>query len=319
MRNPMFDVLKGLGIISVVFSHVYRGGTDPLAVFVRELAMWSVPMFFIVQGHFMEAGLSKGWLQSSWHKIKKSYIPYLYWAVAYGVFYYITIGKTFTVGDLILGKTALHLYYMFYYIIFAVFIPLLYFLPRAWRIVILWLMVLSNIYWVFMLEFTRINHIHWISYSGPVPMKWWGYIAIGMLIAEYPQIKDFIAKHARAFLIGGLAVAAIGLIEPYANNTLGFLFNKVAVIPLSLGLTLALAIYYSSDKAFARDTLAYIGERTYGIYLAHFFFVDYFRNVLIPGDRTLVVILILVICIVVKDNKDRLKASWQIRHNRMSA
>lgn len=319
MRNPMFDVLKGLGIISVVFSHVYRGGTDPLAVFVRELAMWSVPMFFIVQGHFMEAGLSKGWLHSSWHKIKKSYIPYLYWAVAYGVFYYITIGKTFTVGDLILGKTALHLYYMFYYIIFAVFIPLLYFLPRAWRIVILWLMVLSNIYWVFMLEFTRINHIHWISYSGPVPMKWWGYIAIGMLIAEYPQIKDFIAKHARAFLIGGLAVAAIGLIEPYANNTLGFLFNKVAVIPLSLGLTLALAIYYSSDKAFARDTLAYIGERTYGIYLAHFFFVDYFRNVLIPGDRTLVVILILVICIVVKDNKDRLKASWQMRHNRMSA
>ncbi|NLV20967.1 MAG: hypothetical protein GXY49_03140, partial [Syntrophomonadaceae bacterium] len=53
MRNPMFDVLKGLGIISVVFSHVYRGGTDPLAVFIRELAMWSVPMFFIVQGHFM--------------------------------------------------------------------------------------------------------------------------------------------------------------------------------------------------------------------------------------------------------------------------
>lgn len=314
MRNPMFDVLKGLGIISVVFSHVYRGGTDPLAVFIRELAMWSVPMFFFVQGHFMEAGLSKGWLQSSWHKIKKSYIPYLYWAVAYGVFYYITIGKTFTVGDLILGKTALHLYYMFYYIIFAVFIPLLYFLPRVWRIVILWLMVLSNIYWVFMLEYTKIHHIHWISYSGPVPMKWWGYIAIGMLIAEYPQIKDFIAKHARAFLIGGLAVAAIALIEPYANHTLGFLFNKVAVLPLSLGLTLALAIYYSSEKAFARDTLAYIGERSYGIYLAHFFFVDYFRNVLIPGDRTLVVILILVICIVVKDNKDRLKASWQMKH-----
>ena len=38
-RNLMFDVLKGLGIISVIFSHVYRGGKDPLAIFIRELAV----------------------------------------------------------------------------------------------------------------------------------------------------------------------------------------------------------------------------------------------------------------------------------------
>ena len=52
-RNAMFDVLKGLGIISVIVSHTYRGGTDPFAVFVRDLAMWCVPMFFMVQGYFM--------------------------------------------------------------------------------------------------------------------------------------------------------------------------------------------------------------------------------------------------------------------------
>ncbi|HRW12453.1 MAG TPA: acyltransferase family protein [Syntrophomonas sp.] len=311
MRNPMFDVLKGLGIISVVFSHVYRGGTDPLAVFIREVAMWSVPMFFIVQGHFMQSGLQKGWLTSSWDKIKKSYVPYLYWAVAYGAFYYFTIGKTFSAMDLILGKTALHLYYMFYYIIFAVFMPLLYFLPKLWRVAILWLMILVNIYWVLMLELSRLYHFHWISYSGPVPMKWWGFIAIGMLVAEYPQIKEYICQHARAFLIGGLAVAAVGTIIPYINHTTGYLFNKVEIFPLSIGLVLALAIYYSRDDAFGKQTLAYIGERTFGIYLAHFFMVDYLRQTLLPGDRTLVVIIILVICILVKDNKDRIKAAWK--------
>lgn len=311
MRNNMYDVLKGLGIISVVFSHVYRGGTDPLAVFIRELAMWSVPMFFMVQGHFMGVGSNKSWIKSSWHKIKKSYIPYLYWAIAYGFFYYITIGKTFTIGDLILGKTALHLYYMFYYIIFALFFPLLYLLPRIWRLAILFLMILVNVYWIFMLEFCRITHYHWISYSGPVPMKWWGFVAIGMLIAEYPQIKDYISKHARAFFFGGLAVAVIGLIEPYANHTLGFLFNKLAIFPLSIGLTLALAIYYSTEKAFAKEILAYIGARTFGIYLAHFFLVDYLRNTLIPGDRTLVVILILIICIVFIDTKDLIQKKWR--------
>jgi fucose 4-O-acetylase-like acetyltransferase len=312
----MFDVLKGLGIISVVFSHVYRGGTDPLAVFIRELAMWSVPMFFMVQGHFMQSGLQKGWLTSSWDKIKKSYIPYLYWAVAYGIFYYLTIGRTFSVMDLILGKTALHLYYMFYYIIFAVFFPLLYFLPKIWRVIILWMVIAVNIYWLTMLELSHIYQFHWISYSGPVPQKWWGFIAVGMLIAEYPQIKDYICKHARAFMVGGLAVAAIGLAIPYGLHETGLLFNKVEIFPLSIGLTLVLAIYYSREDAFGRDTLAYIGERTFGIYLAHFFMVDYLRQTLLPGDRTLVVIVILVICIVVKDNKDRLKAAWAAKRAR---
>lgn len=306
MRNPMFDVLKGLGIISVIFSHVYRGGTDPLAVFVRELAMWCVPMFFIVQGYFMYSPGYRRWLQQSWNKIKKSYIPYLYWAVAYGIFYYITIGKTFGIWDLIQGKTALHLYYMFYYIIFAVFCPLLYFLPKVYRRYILYIMILSNIYWLFMLEISKTYGIHWISYSGPVPIKWWGFIAIGMLLGEYKQIEAFIAKHYKAFLVGSLAVAAAGLIEPYLNNTLGYLFNKVAVFPMSLGVTLALAIYYSSSKALGVEFLSYVGSRTFGIYLGHFFFVDFLRNVLIPGDRTLVALLILFLCLGVKEVKDRL-------------
>jgi fucose 4-O-acetylase-like acetyltransferase len=308
----MFDVLKGLGIISVVFSHVYRGGTDPLAVFIRELAMWSVPMFFMLQGYFMMAGSRANWFQSSWHKIKKSYIPYMYWAVAYGIFYYVTIRKTFTIGDLILGKTALHLYYMFYYIIFALFIPLLYFLPKVWRIFILYLMILSNIYWIFMLEFSKINNFHWISYSEPIPIKWWGFVAIGMLIAEYPQITDYIRKHACAFFFSGLALATIGLIEPYVNHKLGFLFNKMAIFPLSIGLTLALSIYYSTEKAFAKNILAYIGKRTFSIYLAHFILVDFLRNALIPGERTLVAFLIIIICVLMKNTKDSLKPKWRL-------
>ena len=111
-RNAMFDVLKGLGIISVIVSHTYRGGTDPFAVFVRELAMWCVQMFFMVQGYFMRK--PKNYWQSSWKKVKQTYVPYLYWAVAYGIFYWLTVGKTFTLLDIIYGKTALHLYYMFY-------------------------------------------------------------------------------------------------------------------------------------------------------------------------------------------------------------
>lgn len=313
-RSAMFDVVKGLGIISVVMSHVYRGGTDPVAIFVRELAMWSVPMFFIVQGYFMSIG-SSDWLKSTWKKIKKTYVPYIYWAVAYGVFYWITVGKTFTVMDILLGKTALHLYYMFHYMVFAVFCPLLYFLPRKARIIFLWLMVFSNLALTAILEISKTYHVSIITFSGPNPIKWWGFIAIGMLLAEYPRIKEYISQYPRRFAYGALIVAAIGLVEPYLAGNLGYLFNKVALWPLSLGLTLALAIYYSSPNPLWENTLAYLGERTFGIYLGHFFLVDYLRNVLIPGDRLLVVILIILICLgskIVKDNlKGRIEGLWK--------
>lgn len=305
-RNAMFDVLKGLGIISVVLSHVYRGGTDPVAIFVREFAMWSVPMFFVVQGHFMAVGSSE-WLQSTWKKIKKTYVPYIYWAVAYGAFYWIVDGKPFTVMDILLGKTALHLYYMFHYMVFAIFCPLLYFIPRKARIVFLWFMVATNLVMNYICEIEKAYHVTIIHFSGPNPFKWWGFIAIGMLIAEYPRIKDYIAEHARAFVIGGLIVAVIGFVEPFLVGRVGYLFNKVAIFPLSLGLTLVFAIYYSTENPFGEQTLSYIGERTFGIYLGHFFLVDPMRNVLIHGDRFLVVVLILLICLGTKAVKDKVK------------
>jgi peptidoglycan/LPS O-acetylase OafA/YrhL len=115
--------------------------------------------------------------------------------------------------------------------------------------------------------------------------------------------------------VGAVAVAAVGLIEPYLAGNLGYLFNKVALWPLSLGLTLAFAIYYSTENPIGEKTLAYLGERTFGIYLGHFFLVDPLRNQLIPGDRLLVVILIILICLgakIVKDNlKGRIESLWK--------
>lgn len=305
-RNAMFDVLKGLGIMSVVFSHVYRGGTDPVAVFVRELAMWCVPMFFMVQGYFMFAGF-KSWGDNAIKKIKKTYVPYLYWAVAYGIFYWITEGKPFTVMDILLGKTALHLYYMFYYMLFALFCPLLYYVPRLFRRAFLFFMLFSNIIITLLLELSKTYHVQYIHWSGPNPFKWWGFIAIGMLVAEYPQVKEFIRSNARKVAAAALALAVIGLVEPYLNNTLGYLFNKVALFPLSIGLTFFLAIYYSAENRPGEKWLSYVGSRSLGIYLGHFFLVDPLRSLII-NDRTLVAIIIIVTCLAVKEMKDRIMA-----------
>lgn len=316
-RNVMIDVLKGLGIISVIVSHVYRGGTDPLAVFIREITMWCVPMFFMVQGYYM-SGPQNYW-QTSWKKIRKNYIPYLYWAVFYGLFFWLTKEKAFTVMDLILGKTALHLYYMFYYMLFALLCPFLYLLPRKLRIGTLFFMLFSNIAVNLILELSRTYQVSIISWSGPNPTKWWGFVAIGMLVAEYPLIVKYIREHPRAFTVGALALFAFGLLEPYLNNTLGYLFNKAAIFPLSIGLPLALAIYYSTARRpWGAEVFSYIGSRSLGIYLGHFILVDPLRHIL-NHDRALAALLVLLICLAAKEVKDRMLQWMQTRSTQVSA
>lgn len=301
-RIDMFDVLKGLGIIIVIFRHVYRGFTDPLAIFIREIAMWSVPMFFMIQGYFMSD--ASNWLQSSWKKIRRNYIPYVFWALAYGAFYWITIGKTFTVMDIVYGKTALHLYFMFHYIVFALLCPLLYLLPKTVRRYFLYFMMLSNVIIIYLLEISKTYDLHILPFSGPNPLKWWGFVALGMLLVEYKQIQQYIAKHARAFFYAGIVLALIGLLIPFFNNTLGYMYNKVAIFPFSIGLTLALAIYYSTENRPSTEFLSFVGTRTLGIYLGHFFLVDPLRKILLPDDRALVAIIVLFTCIAAKDIKD---------------
>jgi len=263
-------------------------------------------MFFMVQGYFMSSGASD-WAQSTWKKIKKTYVPYLYWAVAYGIFFWFTAGKTFTFMDIIYGKTALHLYYMFYYMVFAIICPLLYFLPRAIRVSTLWIMLFSNIAMNIILEISKTYHVTIFSWSGPNIIKWWGFIAIGMLLAEYPRAIEYIKNHPRQMAAAAFAVFFIGLAEPYLAGTTGYLFNKGALFPLSVCLTLLLAIYYSTPNPLGEKFLSYVGSRTLGIYLGHFFLVDFLRIQLIPGDRALVAVIILFTCLAVKEIKDRAK------------
>ena len=299
----MFDAIKGLAIISVVFSHTYRGFSDPGAIFIREIAMWSVPAFFILQGYFLYSPKPKPWLSNTFKKVKKAYIPYLVWAVFYGIFYLLVTAKSFTLEDVILGKTAIHLYFMFHYMIFAIFLPLLYFIPAIYRRIIIWFMILSNLTLTIILEISKAEQIRIIPYSGPNPAKWWGFVAIGMLIAESPAIISFCRKHPRITILTAISLFLFGIIQPYAIGHVGYLFNKFALWPMSLGLLLLIALYYNKNGAIFKDELAYIGERTFGIYLPHILIL-YYLQLIIPGQRIVSIVIILIACIVLTNLKN---------------
>jgi surface polysaccharide O-acyltransferase-like enzyme len=306
MRNKMFDAIKGLAIISVVFSHTFRGFADPGAIFIREIAMWSVPAFFILQGYFLYSPKPKPWLGNTYKKIKKAYCPYLAWAVFYGFFYYFVSGKHFTLEDVILGKTAIHLYFMFHYMVFAIFLPMLYFIPIFYRKVIIWFMIFSNLALTIILEISKAEQLRIIPYSGPNPVKWWGFVAIGMLLAESPAIISFCRNHRRITIFTAAVLFLFGILQPYAIGHVGYLFNKFALWPMSLGLIILIAVYYNKNGAIFKDELAYMGERTFGIYLPHILIL-YYLQLIIPGQRMVSVIIILISCILLTNLKNNLE------------
>ena len=125
-----------------------------------------------------------------------------------------------------------------------------------------------------------------------------------MLLSDYKQIQQYIAKHAQTFFYAAIALAVLGLVVPFLNNTLGYMYNKVAIFPLAIGITLTLAIYYGTEYRPSTKFLSFVGTRTLGIYLGHFFLVDLLRKILLPGSRALVAIIVLFSCIAAKDIKD---------------
>jgi len=176
-RNMIADILKGCGIITVIMIHIFRG-EGMIETFIGEIGRWAVPAFFMIQGFYLHLAAQKPWREMALKKIKRIYLPFLLYSIAYGIYFYFFDGKGFTISDIFLGETAVHLYYVPHYMLFALFVPFLYRLPKRYRMVFIWVMIGSNFAICSALEVQRAYGIHLISYSGFNPLKWWGFVAL---------------------------------------------------------------------------------------------------------------------------------------------
>ncbi|MZQ75749.1 MAG: acyltransferase family protein [Peptoclostridium sp.] len=311
-RDYEIDALKGFACITVVFLHVFRG-KEYVDVFIGEIGRWAVPAFFMVQGFYMGRSALKPWLDSAIGKFKKIYIPFLFYSLAYGVYFYYYDGKAFTFSDVLLGETAVHLYYVIHYMIFALTIPLLYMLPKLYMKYFMWFMVISNFALCTILEIQRFSGIRIITYSGINPLKWWGFVALGMLAAESPRLFKYIRENRNAAVMISTALAAIGTLLPYLTGRTGYFYNRASLFPLAIGMTLLIIALYQKEKMPGKDVLLYISQRSFGIYLIHFFIVHVLKFVLGIKTLWLVAILTMVISILILNLSKTLKSELLMR------
>jgi len=295
-RNIAVDSLKGAAIITVVFGHIFRDGLSGLMI--GEFGRWCVPAFFIIQGFFLKRSMLSPLLGYSLKKIKRIYLPFLIWAMVYGIYFWLVDKASFTLSDIFLGKTAVHLYFIVYYMLFALLLPLLYRLPPKARHWCYWLMILSNFAVLLTLELQRSYGLDFFTYTGVNPVKWWGFVAIGMLLGEYENVDYYIRQHRLkiAFIFAGLAV--LGGVLPFLTGTLGYMYNRWTLFPLAIGGTFSLAAYFAREGVPGREVLAKLGRRSFSLYLSHFLVVHFLKYVLQIESLLVVTILTMAIYLI---------------------
>jgi fucose 4-O-acetylase-like acetyltransferase len=311
-RNVAVDVLKGLAAITVVLSHTFRG-KGAVETFIGEIGRWAVPAFFMIQGFYMNLAAQQSWFMLAIKKIKRIYIPFILYSVAYGIYFYIFDGKTFTVFDVVFGKTVVHFYYIIHYMIFSLCLPFLYRLPKRYRNCCLWFMVFSNFAICLALEIQRTYGIRLITYSGFNPTKWWGFVALGMLAAEKHQLFKNLKKHRKGVVLLSACLAMWGILLPFLTDTIGYMYNRYSLFPLSIGITILIIVLFEKKSMPGRNALAYVGRKCFGIYLLHFFIIHILKYIIRLQMLWLVASLTIAICLMVLELNSRLKAALKSR------
>lgn len=79
-RNPHLDILKGIGIVSVVIGHAFdiEVAASPMAsTLYNFLYVWHLPIFFFVAGYSFKDGYANAPKMFFVKKLRNLYLPYI--------------------------------------------------------------------------------------------------------------------------------------------------------------------------------------------------------------------------------------------------
>lgn len=270
-RNAGLDTLRGIGILTVVFSHVWFSG--PL---IRGLFMIALPLFYMLAGcFFKECGSMKELIAD---KFRRLIIPFFFFSLLGLAVYFIgncvLLHQPFNAGLFNLLSTD------------RMYLPY----PAA-----LWFFL--SIFWCYMMfgaisTATRSN-VHrgiaclcigvggWIlSRHAPLPlsfdtaMSWMPFFYIGNMLPRLNAGRQLLK--GKGYIVGLAVTAACATIYLLAGYNTGYCYNlfvgKIpAIILLDLGATLG-AINVCCHIG-AVPILSYIGRNSLVIFAGHQIFI----------------------------------------------
>lgn len=251
--NLSVDVLRILAILAVILIHTtvtmiqamgHKIALIPFTFFLNQLAIFAVPLFFLISGFVLELNYQNlSYLTYFKKRAAKIIIPYIFWSI----FYILAYPKTISIHSsffylLLTGKAAYQLYFIPSIIILYLFFPILHtyynFLQKKWLLgTLIVLEVIVQIYDYYYGPFSIGNTLR-------VSVLSFVMFPIGMIAAHHEEkIQSFTKKHF--ILLSMLPLLLICLIFTQSWYQYTVLRNAQAIYsqynPLIIPYTLSIA------------------------------------------------------------------------------
>lgn len=287
-RNIALDYAKGIGIVIVVFAHLWRGlsgagllngwGPDLVAGVSSACTLLSMPIFFFVSGLLYGRGMDRRHgLKEFAGKVDAIFYPYLLWSLIIGLFEVLGSGlrnHSGGWGDLLDILWNPHGIFWFLYVLLLTFalIELAINFAGVQRTRLLVLPIGVLLLWMH----------PWAPklFCLPEFCMSFIYFAVGVTLAgSVPKVqKPSWAGFALA--LGGLLLLTYMAHSAWGMGTHSLRSVSPNALPTALAvLALFMAMCYALPET-GLSWLAYLGERSMDIYLVHLLFVATVRIIL---------------------------------------
>jgi peptidoglycan/LPS O-acetylase OafA/YrhL len=272
-RHAWIDLLKAVGIISVVWIHAFcrLGENPPLTARIAYLTRFAVPAFFFVAGFLQASSPRIGVMEFASRRLVRLVIPYLVASAAAFPVRQALEGSSLTVENVILGLfngDALGIYY---------FVPLLVGVTSIGEAAFRFPALAWPLWGVFatlaLLSETQLLSVGDLWWEIRNPLRWWGYFLAGWVMSEQrlriSELPARLRQLAGWWILGIAAVIVcyyVHFLPPvWSRQSVAMQYVMIYAVLLGTALT--------AWDAPCRPFVRWLSEASYPIYLYHYFVI----------------------------------------------
>ena len=282
-KDEFWQIIRGICIICVILIHCkngveYRNDSTNYWNFdywfiLRQLINFPIAIFIFLSGNFINVQkVKKSTLNYIYNRIKRLFIPFMLWTSFYTLIKVINNVEEINFIKLLFGLSSAHLYYIIVLIQLTLLTPLLIRDIQNNKRTKFWILI-TPIYLVYLYFYMIINKKQIPFYQTYFP-AWFIFYYIGLSVKingykflyKNNQISISLIMCIVSFILSifeGYMLLSLGLLESIASSQIKistFLYT-FTLIKLIMKIKL-----YSQDNKI--KWLKYIGDNSYGIYLA---------------------------------------------------
>jgi len=299
-QQTHIQLLRGLAIIAVVLIH--NTPTGLTQVFMRPFLNFSVGLFLFLSGLLSNAC---NWKPSK--RIKKIIIPYIIWTFIYCFlkdYNNLSIIPVSFFKNLITGKSAAMMYYIFVYCQFTLLMPLIDKLAKSKFKYLGFVIAPFEI--IFMRTIPLMTDCYDINSSLEIIksvscLGWFTYFYLGYLLGNnLISIKKFVKTWKLLLVVSVLLQFA----EGYWQYSKGIVNcgTQLKISSIFTGVCFAMLAYQfiNSEKEYNNKILKLLGDNSFGIYFSHIAvmaflsIIPFYNNMIYPLNAGIVIVVNMV-------------------------